>query len=647
MDGEVREKLFRSVKRDDVKSFGAMMSPEVLGTVFGRFPLLSLLYLYDAKRIVRRYFADLIKERPPIGGDPFREADERFCSLAGKALRYYADNVVSPLEMLAVLGRGKELKKLYVVYPNAAKYLPAIHRIFYTRLGKGVTVTGKKLDLPAEPLSYGERRRSRRFAWSTLAIGILLAVVTICLSVFFGLGNDRVYYKVRNDAALASALLADQTVYLKADVSLSVGVASYDREFEGNDHVVRLHAPFAERFEGNLRNVTFVLESDFTGNAVIGENAGTLRNVAVVAEGLTLAKNGEFMGLLTSVNKGTIDGCYCSLSVALTGEASGDCYFAPFAGDNEGAIHNCRAEGSIAAQNADVAGVSGKNEKGGTITDCVVNMTLSERADIKSWTPNVAGITDHNEGAIDGCSVSGSVTSVLLSPDLAENDRIMSAYAAGVACVNVGSIKDSVVRASVSAESTNGVAFAGGIATLNTTLTDDPTSSGTIDHCSGLGTVRAVTDSANNAYAGGIAAINDTGSTVFASRQTASVSADGIDRYYTFTGGIVGSNGGVVEDCFFLGTLGAYDEDTLVGAICGITYLYGDGYFMQYGVDLTGNAFLSGTHHASGGLKLVNMGQSIYSALYMEQISNAAYLLDLGATAATLDEIKAMEIYYE
>jgi len=672
MEEERREKLFTSIKRDDVKVFGTMMTPEVLCAVFGRFPLLSLLYLYRAKRIVKRYYKELIKERPPVREEPFREAEERFRTVAGKCLRYYilseagagsargangksaddkatmgyASASVSPLEMLAILGRGRELKKLYAVYPNAQKYLPAVHRLYYTRLGQGVSATGKTLDLPPEPISYEERRHSAFFAWLSLAIGLVFAAVTVFLSVYFGLGNDRFYYKVRTDAAFLSALQADQTVYLKSDVSLSLGVETFDRQFEGNDHVVRLHAPFADKFEGDLRNVIFVLEPDFTGDAVIGENSGTIHNVRVVAEGLSVEKGGEYMGLLTAVNTGSIDGCYAVLSVEITGDAGGDCYFAPFAGDNTGAIHNCHAEGTIRALNVDVAGVAGKNEKTGVITDCAVNMELRERSDIKGWTPNVAGVTDHNEGAIDGCAVSGSVTSTLVSPELGEEDHVMSAYAAGVACVNVGSVKGTTVRATVTAETTGGAAFAGGVVSLNTTLTADPTASGIVEHCSGLGAVRALAQAENNSYAGGIAAVNDTGSTVSSCRQTAMVLAESPDRYYDFTGGIVGSNGGVVENSFFIGTLPDYDEDSLVGGICGMTYLYGDGYFMQYTVDLVGNAYLSAAVHASGGLKLVSIGQSLYSAVALER-SGGASLLNLGATAATLDEIKAMEIYYE
>lgn len=655
MDKALRERLLASIRKDDAQTFGTMMTPEVLCTVFGRFPLLSLLYLYGARRIVKSYFPELIKERPRTYAEPFREAEERFRTRAGKALRHYLDGAVSPLEMLAVLGRGRELKKLYAVYPNAQRYLPAIHRVYFTRLGRGVSATGTRLDLPPEPLSYSARRFSMRFAFVCLAAFLAVAVTTVFLSVFFGLGNDRVFYKVRSGAALASALAEDHTVYLKRDVTLSASVESYDRTFEGNDHVVRLTAPLCERFEGEMFNVIFVLEQGFVGDAVIGENAGTLRNVRVVAEGLTLAKGDEYMGLLSSVNTGTIDGCYATLSVDVAGDAGGDCYFAPFAGRNAGAIHACRAEGSIAATNVDVAGITGKNEKGATVTDCVVNMTLSEFTDIKGWTPNVAGLADHNEGAIDGCSVAGAVKSLLVSPELAEGDHVVSAYAAGLVCVNVGSIQNSTNRASVTADTTYGTAFAGGIVTLNTTLTDDPTAVGTVTHCSGLGTVSAIARTENNAYAGGIAALNDSGSTISSCRQTARVSSESPDRYYDFTGGIAARNVGTVESCFFTGTLPTYDEDSLVGAICGLCYLRG-GIFANYTIDVLDNAYVAADAHTSGSVIAENQfyylrSGVIYTAHFFENTQGyAAYateLLDFGASAVTLDELKAMEIYYE
>ena len=132
MTQEMREQLFVAIRNDDVKSFSSVADTEVLSSSFGRFPLLSLLYLFQAKNIVKTYLSDLVKERPRVKEPTFHEADKLFLQKGGKALRYFAEREVSPLEMLALLGERKELQKLYGIYPHAERYLPSIKRIYFT-----------------------------------------------------------------------------------------------------------------------------------------------------------------------------------------------------------------------------------------------------------------------------------------------------------------------------------------------------------------------------------------------------------------------------------------------------------------------------------------------------------------------------------
>ena len=528
METEKRDKLFSSIKRDDPKAFRSLADAETFGALFGRFPLLSLLYLYRAKRILKAYFSDLIRERPREKEPAFAEADALFLKKAGKSLRYYRDKEVSPLEMLAVLRRGRELKKLYAVYPNASKYLPLIHKIYFTEIGEGVSVVGKKLSLPREPLSFAERRKYSFLSLALLLLGVVIAAATSVLSVYYGLGNNRVFYKARTEGALVTALTKGQNVYLKKDISLSYTAESFGARMQGNDKIVRLSRPFAESFSGEMWDVIFVLEEDFKGEAVILENSGTLRNVRVVAEKCEFEKGGEDMGLLTSVNKGTVENCTAVFSVTLEGDAGGDCYFAPFAGRNEGSIHACRAEGVISAKNVDIAGVAGRNQETGTITDCVAEVTLSETTDIKKWTPNVAGVTCTNRGAIYGSTVVGELTASLLSPELAEGESAASAYAAGIACVNGGSVKNCRVEPAsvVLANAQRGYAFAGGVVTINAIFgeTDDEYRTGSVEGCFSKGTVRAYSDG-NSAYAGGVVAENPRECLVTSSDVSGKVSA--------------------------------------------------------------------------------------------------------------------------
>ena len=558
LDRETREKLFACVQKDDAAAFGGLMTSEVLSAVFGRFPLLSLLYLFDAKRIVKKHFAELVKERPRAKEEPFHKADELFLSRAGKCLRYYPSGEVSPLEMLAVLGRGKELERLYAVYPNASRFVPMLHKIYFTRLGEGVTVIGDKLILPREPLPFKEKKSLLRLSVSFLIAFVLVVAVTSAMFVYYGAGSDGNRYKARDAASALSALKFDQSVSLEKDIALAGGAEEYTSTFDGKGHIVRLKAPFAEKVTGEIRDVIFVLEEGFSGDAVILGNQGKLKNVRVVAEGVTLQKGGEYMGLLTAVNSGEIENCSAVMNVTIAGEGGGDCYFAAIAGNNSGTINNCLTDGAITATNVDVSGVVGKNEEAGTVTDCVVKATFQETSDIKSWTPNVAGVAAQNDGAVYGCTVSGSIASVLISPALAEDENAAAAYAGGIVCVNGGSVTSCENQSEVLASSQNGAAYAGGIATVNArTLTNGSVRPGTIEKNKNKGKVRA-TSTTHSACAGGIAVTNPQGSVIRECVVSAIVESDlalaAVEEGQEATaeslaGGIVAFNYDLVADC--------------------------------------------------------------------------------------------------
>ena len=723
MDEKRREKLIECIRKDDKVAFGEFMTPEVLSAIFGRFPVLSLLYLYNARSIVKRYLPELIKERPRVKEEPFREADRLFAAKAGKCLRYYIDAEVSPLEMLAVLGRGREIEKLYPIYPNSSRVLPMIHKIYFTRLGAGVVVTGDKLRVPVEPLSFALKKALVRFALICLISFAVITAVTSFVFVYYGVGSSASYFHARTAEDAIEALNEDKYIKLESDLTLSAGTTSYAATMEGGGHILYLDRPFAELLTGEIHDVIFVVKQGFIGDAVILRNEGVLDNVRVVAEDITLQKGGEYMGLLTAVNAGTIKGCTAVMGVSISGEGGGDCFFAPFAGSNEGLIHDCTADGVVTAINVDVAGVAGKNGAGGTITDCVVKSELSESANIKNWTPNVAGVSAQNQGAIYGCAVTGKVTSLLRAPAVAEDESAASAYAAGVACVNGGSIRASNVDVACLADAENGYAFAGGTVVFNfDQVSQESILPGTIQTSSASGSVSAhssthdaycagvaainyykiescrssaavsataetgyafaagvtarntyvsidlftqytgevttclssgdvsATSAAMNAYAGGIAAENNQG-VITSCGHTAVVTASTAGgTVYGFIGGVVGYNYGTVDRCFFLGTLCEYDEDTFVGGICGLLRLpFAMGHTME------GSYFSSGAH--ANGATLFGMNYYslragyIYSLAFFE--NNEGYegyiegILDFGGTAASAEDIKASEVYYE
>ena len=96
MQEELLWEIFIAIKKDDIKAFDKHMAePHAKEIAFGRFPLLSLCYLYDSSKIIKKYENELIKINNYIR---FAENDEmysKFKAIAHRVLRLYVgDNKV-------------------------------------------------------------------------------------------------------------------------------------------------------------------------------------------------------------------------------------------------------------------------------------------------------------------------------------------------------------------------------------------------------------------------------------------------------------------------------------------------------------------------------------------------------------------------
>ena len=667
---EEAEKLLKIVRTDDVKAFGKMASPELFASVFGRFPLLSMLYLFSAGRIVKRYLPDILKERPRTRYDRIPEADALFVKKAGKALRHYTNKEVSPLEMLAVLGKGRVLKKLYAIYPAADRYLNAIHAVYYTRLGEGVVRKGNTLILPKEPLGFLQKKMLRIASIVLAGLFVLTLTVSLAVPLYYGFGTGSSPYLVRNEKDLAAHLTASGAVAaLQKDITLSETADTVSAEILGNDKIIRLSAPFADTFTGILRNVTFVLEEGYPAAAVIGTNRGKLENVSVVTADATYDKS-SFTGtlseeeevaeenrthafsLLTGVNKGIIEGCTAVVTLDFVGQTGGNSYFAPFVIENHGTVRACRSEGSASSAAVDMAGIVAINHTDGAVLDCGSAMTLTQRTTIEGWNPNVAGIAAENRGTISACANSGAITAIIELTSLGEGSKAAGAYASGITNANVGTIVGCTNDGEITAFGDHGYAFAAGIVAQNT-YTNDGSKLGSVSGSSGRAKVSA-TSLTNNAFAGGIAARNEGRCTITGCRQTAGVRAEAPDAtaenrdVFATAGGICGYAIGSVASSFYTGTLAPCTDNEYVGAVCGLTHLYVTIYFGRYNYEV----YLSEDAYLAGEGDSYAIGAVIYnnSILRPSDLSadNGLYLLDLGATkVSTLEELKALEIYFE
>jgi len=476
------ERLIRIVRSDDVKEFREIASPDLFASVFGRFPILSVLYLLSARKIIRAFRSDLMKDRPRAHYEAISEVDAFFMRKAGKALRYYHDKEVSPLEMLAVLGEESELKRAFREYPFADRYLQAINAVYVTRLGEGVVRKGDDIFPPKEALKPTVRRMLFALSFVLLGLFVLTLSISIFVPLWYGFGTEKMPYLIRNEQDFTAHGSKDIKLSLKNDLTLSATAEKIAAEIIGNDRIIHLTAPFADTFTGILRNVTFVLEEGYPADAVIKTNQGKLENVSVVTRDLVYDKASfvqklpdtvnqttqevivnDTFSLFTTVNQGVITSCTAVVTMDLVGEEGGNSYFAPFVSENYGTVQSCRADGKVTSLAVDMAGIAVMNYEGGALLDCGSSMEITQRTSIKGWNPNVAGIVCENMGTVDSCVNGGKISSIVSRPSLEEEDNPAVAYIAGIAVNNSGTLSNCTNDGEIVASGTNGYAYAAGI----------------------------------------------------------------------------------------------------------------------------------------------------------------------------------------
>ena len=81
-------RILEAIKQDDLALF-SVLTDKSKNLLFGRFPLLSLCYLYNAKHIIKKFETELLKVTNYNLVQENVEIYQAFKKVAGKALRLY------------------------------------------------------------------------------------------------------------------------------------------------------------------------------------------------------------------------------------------------------------------------------------------------------------------------------------------------------------------------------------------------------------------------------------------------------------------------------------------------------------------------------------------------------------------------------
>ncbi len=561
LDNELNQ-LFDAVKKDDCETFFNLTKNTRLGSAcFGRFPVLSLMYLYGSDKLVKNFEKKLLDVGVYTVVDEPEEIYPVFKEKAKKCLRLYVDKdaVVSPLEMLLILGRGAHF---WHAYPSAAKNATVknnINAICNMVYGSPPTKKSGRLAAPVLPLKK-KNKILVLAAFVVAGVFALLAVFGFIFGVSTNGKTEKSPFIVAGGESFTQALNKAQERYYDArgegsaaktylELSRDVTIDSLNgftehlfADIDGNGYKITFTQPLTKSvfnyIVGNVTDVTFVFTldmtvKDFTGalaNVVTAD--GSLTDcVFLVGGSITVQSDYEYsadyfpIGLAIGANGGKITGCTVTTAdLTVTGYEHANFVLGGLVGVNEGVITDCKSSLSgVTVDTVDFGGVVAFNQKG-KVEKCESELDLSLTTRAGNWLINAGGICYSNLSALTECRVTGELT-------------VNSAEASGV--------------------------LLGGITVYNQNV---------INKCSNSANMTVNADGGSTAeiYLGGIAAVNSKKSednptvrieNCFADGKIeVNVSGDGKKK--PFIGGICAQSGAELKNNFFNGSITAEKTDT-------------------------------------------------------------------------------------
>ena len=525
--------LLNSIINDDLPTFERLTRPtKTYNVCFGRFPSLSLCYMYDSFTILKAHEGDMLKYTCDyIPADESIKIYEDFKVVAEKCLRFYlGDKKVEPLEMLALLGRTSHLKKIFPFAPRTEEQMRLIEKIYLMKFGEEVEVKEDKLVLP--DLKIKDKNKSLFVNLSLISLGFTLCIAALLLVflLIIGTGTSKNPYKVYTAQAFTSQASVCEYISLEKDLTLSSSIDNSSSTINGNGHTIYLNdAALIREFKGELYNVDIVVK--FKGNlndnyAPIIKNEGNIHNVKVTLD-VEFAEETDiddvYFAGIASDNLGEINNCKVSVSANVSSNGEGNSYFSGACGTNGGKIIGVSTTGKIVGETVDISGICSINN--GEIRDCKNSAYIEQTSGFvkkteddsyATWRPNCAGIvlTNDTEGAIYDCRNEGEVKviSTFVSPKNEEGKTLVinEAYAGGVVAINLGYVEHSCNVADILVKSAESHAYIGGIAACNASQTINyMVIAGVLNACYSYGNL--ICDTTSFTLAGGIVGFNSQG----------------------------------------------------------------------------------------------------------------------------------------
>lgn len=536
MDNQKAKQLFEAIKNDDINCFDKLVTTNSdLNICFGRFPILSVCYLYNSYRILSKYEKILFSKSSFEIYPEIYEIYLKFKTYAKKSIRLFLnDEIVYPILMLAVIDDRIKIAKYYTNLYKNEKILSKLSKIY--KITNCETVTANTVEFVC---SNKKTTKKQKIYLSFIACLVCLALIIpifsmIFVSNVFGIGTEAKPIRVKNEIALTNALKneysyisVEEDIYLTNDFTIEdfSGTINGNNKnfFISEDRVNSL----ISNFSGNITDVNFVIQATnlkiSQSMAFFTENlTGKIENCTFSGNlNIEIVSDGEVdFAIFTLNNNGEIFNSTANVSINCENKTSHNAFLTSFAIVNNGEITNCRTKNnSYQTTTVDVSGLVIENN--GTISNCENNLNICQTS-ADQWHPNTAGITIDNTGTIIDVKNYGEIKSISTNEnaDTGTDNSSFVLYSGGIAVNNIGTLNYCENNGNIFGSSVIANNYVAGIACRNLfaysqnmfyyTITD----TGFINNCVNNGKINSVStgqnlDSITN-YIGGITANNYT-----------------------------------------------------------------------------------------------------------------------------------------
>lgn len=558
MTRETLKLLHDAIVKDDLKSFKTVVrSNSDLSFCYGRFPVLSLLYLYGSTRILSSYEKFMLGLSNYTLVDEFSEDYIKFKDVAGRAVRLFSEETVHPILMLSVLGDSENIAKYYKKLYKNGEITAKMQKIYSLTHDEDIEISVSKFVAKKNKLPVIKKV----FLCLVICVFCLMLAVPIsCLSYVAGkngFGTNSLPIKIDSEAEFIEAIQRGKRSYvLTGDITLSkpVSAEKFSGTIDGNRHRLTLSSEqknsLMETLSGEVLNLKILADLD---NLEIVKNVGLIATtlsgkisgceVEATANVKFLTDTDTYFSLFAVTNDGTISNSKASGNVFAENNSNQNAFLVGFAGINNGEIANCVSdEGTFETDTVDLAGIAIDNN--GKISGCENKLNLSQSSD-KLWHPNTSGIVVNNYGEVANVVNRGEISSASTN-DVIKNDDNQNGfvvYAAGIACANLNSITGAKNYGKITASSHRSTLYVGGIAATSSIHSENNTE-GTIENSKAFGEISATISDANFlddevqavVYAGGICGEAYCGLSFCGFEGTISVQTEG----EKFAGGLAG-----------------------------------------------------------------------------------------------------------